>query len=43
MDPPIIVRAKVPRPPKNIRKEGRMAQNLKPRLDRLPWYTSGFL
>lgn len=32
-----------PRPPKNIRKEGRMSQNLKSRLDRMPWYTSGFL
>ena len=43
MIPPIIARATALRPQKTIRNEGRMSQNLKPRLDRLPWYTSGFM
>lgn len=32
-----------PMPPKTIRNEGRMSQNLTLRPDRMPWYTSGFL
>lgn len=32
-----------PRPPKTVRNEGWMSQNLTLRPDRMPWYTSGFL